>query len=85
MGRIKQYSKKQKKRHPKKLLKKSEKEAMDVQDDHAQHEDPAKHSSDALSVGKKKQIFKKEKSKPIKAKIAELKLQSKKLNKKNLA
>jgi hypothetical protein len=38
----------------------------------------------ALTIGKKKQIFKKTKSKDIKAKIAELKSRSLKLNKKNL-
>ena len=38
----------------------------------------------ALSVGKKKQIFKKEKSKAIKTKIQELKQRSLKLKKKNL-
>jgi hypothetical protein len=47
-------------------------------------DDPSKHSSAALSVGKKKTIFKKEKSRLIKAKIGELKIQSKKLKKKNL-
>ena len=43
-----------------------------------------KHSEAALSVGKKKQIFKKEKAKSIKNRIQELKQQSKKLKKKNI-
>jgi hypothetical protein len=38
-----------------------------------------------LSRAKRKQIFKKQKSKDIKAQIAELKLQSKKLKKKDVS
>jgi hypothetical protein len=38
----------------------------------------------AVTIGKKKQLFKKNKSKVIKAKIAEFKARSLKLNKKNL-
>ena len=46
--------------------------------------DPTTYSVEALSVGKKKQLFKKGKAKQIKDKIQELKLQSKKLKKKKL-
>ena len=45
---------------------------------------PSVASDAALSVGKKKQIFKKEKAKTIKNRIQELKMQSKKLKKKKL-
>ena len=45
---------------------------------------PQTNESAALSVAKKKQIFKKEKLKNIKAKIQELKQRSLKLKKKNL-
>jgi hypothetical protein len=59
---------------------------MDIESDQEveQSNPDAKYSEAALSVGKKKQIFKKEKAKSIKAKILELKMQSKKLKKKKL-
>jgi hypothetical protein len=80
MGRIKQYSKKQKKKPSKKRV---NPDLMDITTP-VTTEDPSKHSSDALSVGKKKQLFKKEKAKHIKQKIQELKQQTKKLKKKKL-
>ncbi len=57
---------------------------MSEDSDHKEQVDNSKFSEAALSVGKKKQIFKKEKAKHIKAKIQELKKQSKKLKKKKL-
>lgn len=65
MGRIKQYSKKQhnKKKHQKKT-KKGADDQMDLSQDSIV--DPSKSSTAALSVGKQKQIFKKQKAKSIK-------------------
>ena len=46
----------------------------DVEENKDQLPDPTTYSVEALSVGKKKQLFKKGKAKQIKDKIQELKL-----------
>lgn len=76
MGRIKDYSSQRhhQKKH-KKLLKKQRKVKDEVMSDEEikdQQADNA-HSNEALSVGKKKQIFKKKKAKSIRKRIQELK------------
>lgn len=68
MGRIKQYSKKAKHSKKSKSSKKNRKDS-DMMDEDAldfNSELQQTHSNEALSVGKKKQIFKKEKAKGIK-------------------
>lgn len=78
MGRVKHYAtmRSSKKKHLKKQRKTAEPEAIT--------DETEPKVEQALTVGKKKQIFKKEKAKGIKAKIQELKIRSLKLKKKNL-
>jgi hypothetical protein len=76
MGRIKQYSKKSKSKG------KNKKKHSKIEG--SEDAEVKVHCEEALSVGKKKQIFKKEKAKGIKSRITELKMKSKKLRKKNL-
>lgn len=70
MGRVKQYSRVNKKTH-KKEKKNKKRAAKDEEEDVMEDvkDDVEVKDYSALSVGKKKQIFKKEKAKAIKAKI----------------
>eukprot|EP00347_Sterkiella_histriomuscorum_P022968 403336455 len=82
MGRTKNYKAGQEKKNRSKKLRRQERNKPQEEmkdDDNIQDGQAA-----ALSVGKKRQIFKKEKSKAIKQKIMELKHQSLKLKKKKL-
>ena len=87
MGRVKHYSRQHNKQHTLKRKKNSHKKDEVKHDDShmSDHEDSKPTQQEAaLSVGKKRQLFKKGQAKQIKAKIIELKQKSLKLKKKNL-
>jgi len=65
MGRVKQYSRKQKQRSHSKANKKQKRADEEMKD----NEEEEVKQEVALTIGKKKQMFKKGKAKEIKAKI----------------
>ncbi len=88
MGRVKKYSGGQKHRRSKSLLKKkpTKNDDSDNADTQMADTNSAAASSSALSIGKRKQIFKKSKDgrREVKKQILELKRQTSKLRKRNL-